>query len=74
MLFSFLLNIFLNNVMFDNMAAKGDMLNVHCVRPCFDTYDDESCYNDCVRENNRAGFYYPKLPNISSEKDCCCNI
>lgn len=56
------------------MAAKGDVLNVHCVRSCSNTYDDESCYNDCVKENNGAGFCYPKLPDISSEKDRCCNI
>uniref|UniRef100_A0A0A0LKF5 Defensin-like domain-containing protein n=1 Tax=Cucumis sativus TaxID=3659 RepID=A0A0A0LKF5_CUCSA len=54
------------------MTAKGDILNVHCVRPCSDTYDDESCYNDCIRENLGAGFCYPKLP--STDKDCCCNV
>ncbi|KGN61228.1 hypothetical protein Csa_006463 [Cucumis sativus] len=53
-------------------TTKGDVLNVHCVRPCSDTYDDESCYNDCIQENLGAGFCYPKLP--STDKDCCCNV
>ncbi|KAE8651701.1 hypothetical protein Csa_006400, partial [Cucumis sativus] len=64
-------NNVLNNIIFGDMIAKGDVLNMHCVQPCSDTYDDESCYNDCIKENLGAGFCYPKLP--STDKDCCCS-
>lgn len=65
---------FLNNLIFAIMAAKGDVLNVHCVWPCSNTYDNKSCYNVCIWENNGVAFCYSRLPSLSSEKDCCCNL
>ncbi|KAG6586428.1 hypothetical protein SDJN03_19161, partial [Cucurbita argyrosperma subsp. sororia] len=53
-------------------SAKGDMF-MECIRPCVDAFDDDSCYDDCVRANKGAGFCYPKLPSVTNEKDCCCN-
>lgn len=64
-------NIF-NNVNLWSYAVEGDMF-MSCIRPCSETYDDDSCYNDCIQNNKGAGFCYLKLPNISNEKDCCCN-